>query len=178
MATEFLYCWQDKALKFDTKPDELQVRRGEFVIDSINSVEDTKGELLISKSLSTDLLMFPLIKLLISKLIGNNGDRGSLSVTNLRLIWISHRRPNTNLSVGFKSILTLSIRNARSKLRGISQALFLVAKQGTSKYEFVFTSLVKNSPRMFVTVRSVLRAYETTPLYREIKLRLLSIKME
>ena len=121
---------------------------------------------------------FHSFKLLISKLIGNNGDRGSLSVTNLRLIWISHRRPNTNLSVGFKSILTLSIRNARSKLRGISQALFLVAKQGTSKYEFVFTSLVKNSPRMFVTVRSVLRAYETTPLYREIKLRLLSIKIE
>ena len=47
---------------------------GEVEIDSINSVEDTKG---------------------------NNGERGALSATNLRLIWVSHRRPKTNLSANF-----------------------------------------------------------------------------
>jgi Bardet-Biedl syndrome 5 protein len=49
----------------------LDLRRGEVEIDSINSVEDTKG---------------------------NNGDRGSLSITNLRIIWSSHKRARTNLS--------------------------------------------------------------------------------
>lgn len=49
----------------------LDPRRGEIEIDSINSVEDTKG---------------------------NNGDRGSLAITNLRIVWSSHKRPRTNLS--------------------------------------------------------------------------------
>lgn len=42
---------------------------------SINSVEDTKG---------------------------NNGERGSLAVTNLRLLWQSHRNARTNLSIGYR----------------------------------------------------------------------------
>ena len=45
---------------------------GEVMIDSINSVEDTKG---------------------------NNGIRGSLTVTNLRLIWVSHEQSRINLSM-------------------------------------------------------------------------------
>jgi len=40
-----------------------------------------------------------------------------------------------------------------------------------SRFEFIFTSLVKNSPRLFTTIQSVLRAYETTKLYRDLKLR-------
>merc|ERR1712072_24566 len=34
-----------------------------------------------------------------------------------------------------------------------------------------FTSLVKSSPRLFVTVQAVYRSYETTRLYRDLKLR-------
>ena len=49
----------------------LQCRPGEELIDSINSVEDTKG---------------------------NNGQRGSLSMTNLRIMWTSHRSSKVNLS--------------------------------------------------------------------------------
>lgn len=49
----------------------LDLRRGEMKIDSINSVEDTKG---------------------------NNGERGTLSITNLRLMWVAHRHSRTNLS--------------------------------------------------------------------------------
>jgi len=40
-----------------------------------------------------------------------------------------------------------------------------------SRFEFIFTSLVKNSPRLFTTVQSVLRAYQTSSLYRDLKLR-------
>lgn len=35
--------WQDKELRFDAAPGLMECRKGELVIDSINSVEDTKG---------------------------------------------------------------------------------------------------------------------------------------
>lgn len=53
-------------------------------------------------------------------------------------------------------IVTVNIRRAKSKLRGNTHALCILAKF-TSKFEFVFTSLVKNSPRMFATVQAVQR---------------------
>ena len=52
---KFVAVWQDREIRFDTPTAHLQNRKGEAVIDSINSVEDTKG---------------------------NNGERGSLGVTN------------------------------------------------------------------------------------------------
>jgi Bardet-Biedl syndrome 5 protein len=63
--------WQDREIRFDTAPAALDPRPGETAIDSINSVEDTKG---------------------------NNGERGSLSITNLRMVWQSHKNARTNLS--------------------------------------------------------------------------------
>lgn len=35
--------WQDREVRFDSSPEEMQCRKGEVVVDSINSVEDTKG---------------------------------------------------------------------------------------------------------------------------------------
>lgn len=35
--------WQDREVRFDCLSTALQCRKGEVVIDSINSVEDTKG---------------------------------------------------------------------------------------------------------------------------------------
>jgi Bardet-Biedl syndrome 5 protein len=122
--------WQDREVRFDLKPQQLSCRKGEKNIDSINSVEDTKG---------------------------NNGERGSLVVTNLRLLWISHNNSRINLSIGFNTIVSVNIRKAKSKLRGHTQALCVLAKFTATKYEFVFTSLVKNSPRLFTTVQAVLR---------------------
>lgn len=123
------YIWQDRELRFDSKPILLACRRGEKVIDSINSVEDTKG---------------------------NNGERGSLIVTNLRILWIAHANSKINLSIGLNSIISVNIRKAKSKLRGRTQALCVLAKF-TSRFEFIFTSLVKNSPRLFTTVQAVMR---------------------
>ena len=37
------FVWQDREIVFDAKPQMLECRRGEVTIDSINSVEDTKG---------------------------------------------------------------------------------------------------------------------------------------
>ena len=35
--------WQDREVRFDLLPGQLQCRKGEVTIDSINAVEDTKG---------------------------------------------------------------------------------------------------------------------------------------
>lgn len=136
--------WQDREIKFDQQPSALKLRRGEFQIDSINSVEDTKG---------------------------NNGERGFLVVSNLRLIWTSAKSQRTNLSIGFNCISSVNIRTVNSKLRGNSQALFVMTRFSSTRFEFIFTSLVKNSPRLFTTVQAVFKSYETTKLYRDLKLR-------
>jgi len=136
--------WQNHELRFDVAPAEFLPRLGEVEIDSINSVEDTKG---------------------------NNGERGSLSITNLRLLWCSHKSTKVNLSVGLDTISKLKIRPVQSKLRGNTQALYVMAFFELVKYEFIFTSLVNASPRLFTTVMAVHRAYDTSKLYRELKLR-------
>lgn len=137
------YIWQDRELRFDSHPKLLECRRSEQIIDSINSVEDTKG---------------------------NNGERGSLIVTNLRIMWVCHANNKVNLSVGFNNVISLNIKKAKSKLRGTTQALVVLCKQ-ISRFEFIFTSLVKNSPRLFTTVQAVMRAYETSKMYRDVRLR-------
>jgi Bardet-Biedl syndrome 5 protein len=141
---DFEEVWQDREIKFDQAPGVLRLRKGEFQIDSINSVEDTKG---------------------------NNGERGILIVTNLRLIWTSAKSPRTNLSIGFNCVSSVNIRQVNSKLRGNSQALFVMTRYNSTRFEFIFTSLVKNSPRLFTTVQAVFKSYETTKLYRDLKLR-------
>ncbi|RHY10449.1 hypothetical protein DYB25_002235 [Aphanomyces astaci] len=136
--------WQDREIRFDIAASSMELRKGEVAIDSINSVEDTKG---------------------------NNGDRGSLEITNLRLLWASHRSTRTNLSIGYNCVQSVKIRTATSKLRGSTQALYIMTKYSNSRFEFIFTSLVKASPRLFTTVQAVFRSYETTKLYRDLKLR-------
>ena len=136
--------WQDREIRFDTKLDQLEMRSGELGIDSINSVEDTKG---------------------------NNGEKGSLSITNLRLIWICHRNSRINLSIGYNAVVSINIRTANSRLRGNTQALYVMTKFNNSRFEFVFTNLVRQSPRLFTTVQAVYRAYDTSRLYRDLKLR-------
>ena len=151
------FVWQDRELRFNLPAKDMALRRAETLIDSINSVEDTKG---------------------------NNGERGTFEVTNLRLMWTSHKRGRVNLSIGYGNITNISIKSAHSRLRGQTQALHLLCKHSAharagaagarakpQRFEFVFTSLVRASPRLFTTVQAVYRAYDTTKLYRELKLR-------
>ena len=60
------------------------------------------------------------------------------------------------IGIGYSTIISINIKKAKSKLRGTTQALCVMAKFN-SRYEFIFTSLVKTSPRMFTTVQAVLR---------------------
>merc|ERR1719335_1441291 len=92
-------------------------------------------------------------------------------VTNLRLMWTSAKSARTNLSIGLNCITGVSIRLVNSKLRGNSQAMFVMTRFNSTRFEFIFTSLVKNSPRLFTTVQAVFKSYESTKLYRDLKLR-------
>lgn len=122
----------------------MKMRPGEKLIDKMDAVEDTKG---------------------------NNGERGRLVVTNLRLIWHSLSMPRVNLSIGFNCVVNTTIKTAQSKLRGTTEALYVLTKCNNTRFEFIFTNLIPGSPRLFTTVISVHRAYETSKLYRDLKLR-------
>lgn len=57
---------------------------GEVIVDSMNDVEDTKG---------------------------NNGDRGCMIITNLRLIWFGESDKHINLTIGYDCILDLQVKD-------------------------------------------------------------------
>ncbi|GFR91599.1 Bardet-Biedl syndrome 5 protein homolog [Elysia marginata] len=142
MAAEQL--WEDRDVRFDVSSSQMKFRPGEKLIDQLDAVEDTKG---------------------------NNGDRGRLMVTNLRIIWHSIEMPRANLSIGFNCVIGLSTRTAQSKLRGAVEALYILCKCNSTRFEFIFTNLVPGSPRLFTSIISVQKAYETSKLYRDLKLR-------
>jgi len=102
---------------------------------------------------------------------GNKGDRGELTITNMRMLWQSYRNPKINLSIGYGCFVNVKIKKATSRLRGTTQALFLMTKFSGNNFEFIFTSLVKANPKIFVTIQAVFKSYETTRLYRDLKLR-------
>ncbi|KAK6640909.1 hypothetical protein RUM44_012607 [Polyplax serrata] len=82
---------------------------------------------------------------------GNGGDKGRLVVTNLRILWHSLSSPR--------------------KLRGPVEALYLLTKTANNKYEFIFTNLMPGTTRLFTSVTGVHRAYVSSKMYRELKLR-------
>ncbi|XP_049629436.1 Bardet-Biedl syndrome 5 protein [Suncus etruscus] len=136
--------WEDRSVRFDVSSQQMKTRPGEVLIDCLDSIEDTKG---------------------------NNGDRGRLLVTNLRIIWHSLSLPRVNLSIGFNCILNITTRTANSKLRGLTEALYILTKCNSTRFEFIFTNIFPGSPRLFTSVIAVRRAYETSKMYRDFKLR-------
>lgn len=57
---------------------------------------------------------------------GNNGEQGHLSMTNLRLMWVSDRSHRTNLCVGYSCIVSINIREAATRLRGTALTLHIL----------------------------------------------------
>ena len=45
---------------------------------------------------------------------------------------------------GYHCIVSLNIKSAQSRLRGNTQALFVLTKHNGSRFEFIFTNLVRN----------------------------------
>lgn len=143
--------WQDREIRFDVDHKLLRLINGEIQVAKIEHVEDTKG---------------------------NNGDRGTMRVTNLRLIWHAASMPRINITIGWNAITGVQSKQTTSLVtrnRGISnEAIYVLAKVSatTTKFEFIFTTTNPAShSKLFNTISSISRAYETTKMYRELKMR-------
>ncbi|XP_014664524.1 PREDICTED: Bardet-Biedl syndrome 5 protein homolog isoform X2 [Priapulus caudatus] len=79
--------------------------------------------------------------------------------------------PRVNLSVGYNCIINIATKTATSKLRGNTEALYILTKCNDTRFEFIFTNLVPGTPRLFTSVISVHRAYDTSKMYRDLRLR-------
>ncbi|XP_044765815.1 Bardet-Biedl syndrome 5 protein homolog [Coccinella septempunctata] len=138
-----MFIWEDKEVRFDIPFTEMRLRSGEKIIDCLEDIEDTKG---------------------------NAGDRGRLVVTNLRILWHSITSPRINLTIGFNCILSINTKEVNSRVNSTAKTLHMLTMSNKTRFEFIFTNLVPGSTRL-VTVSGVHRAYLSSKLYREIKLR-------
>ncbi|XP_043499036.1 Bardet-Biedl syndrome 5 protein homolog isoform X1 [Polistes fuscatus] len=136
--------WQDKEIRFDVFYTQMQLRAGEIMVDKLDLIEDTKG---------------------------NSGDNGRLIVTNLRILWHSLSLPRINLSIGFNTFVTINSKTVSTIKGGYTQALHILTSFRNSQYEFIFTNLDSKSTRHYTSVIGVYRAYTSSKIYREIKLR-------
>jgi len=92
------------------------------------------------------------------------------------MLWISSRNTKMNLSVGFNTIVNIKIQNTSNRLKGTTQSLYLLTKYHGSRFEFIFTNMVRSNPRLFSTIQSVFKAYQSSKMYREIRLRSAIVK--
>lgn len=143
--------WQDREIRFDVDHKLLRMINGEVQIAKVENVEDTKG---------------------------NNGDKGIMRITNLRVIWYAASMPRINITIGWNTITGTQSKTATSLVTrnrgGSNEAIYVLAKvnSSTTKFEFIFTT--QNSAyhsKLFNTISSINRAYETTKMYRELKMR-------
>lgn len=136
--------WQDREIRFDIPNKEIVTRKGEIVIDAIKNIEDTKG---------------------------NPDETGTLKITNLRLLWYSEINTQINLSIGYDCIANIEVKVIVSNNSGSVQSLYLRCKYKQSKFEFIFSSPLEDSQKLYATFQAVCRSYETTKLYRDLRLR-------
>ena len=140
------FIWQDRDIRFDSKPAELELRKGEVAIETQTNVEDTKG---------------------------NTGDRGMLVATNLRFMWISAKKRRTNLSIGLHCVINMRLVAKATALTGLVHSVIIMTKFNKSNFEFIFSL---NAPagtkkNVFSHMHALFRSYESTRLYRDLKLR-------
>ena len=112
---------------------------------------------------------------------------GTLTITALRVIWKSDVKSRINLSIGLATITQITCKQLHSKLRGRYSALDLMTKSNGTRYEFIYThflpdpsggpskdtlSKVPSDCQVLIkTISSVCKAYSSTKLFRDLKLR-------
>lgn len=84
------------------------------------------------------------------------------------IIWLNF---SFHIAIGFNCILTMSTKTVLSKLRGTTLALYILTLNRNSRFEFIFTNLAQSNARKFSSVFDIYRSYQSTVLYRELKLR-------
>lgn len=73
-------------------------------------------------------------------------------------------------AIGWNCVLTLTIQTVVLKLPGTTQALHILCVSNNVRYEFIFTNL-GTSMQTFSSVFDILRAYQSSAYYREMRLR-------
>jgi hypothetical protein len=149
--------WQDREIRFDLAPQELQCRRGELPLKSlvrrppsldkrsaVPKDQDSRGRraqechraagrpralgpaqcrrppqpgsTAPGLTRASAPLAWPQEEVEDTK--GNNGERGDLLLTSLRLLWVSQRQRRTNISIGYNCITSIVVKEASSRLKG------------------------------------------------------------
>ena len=117
------YVWQDREVRFDSPISALDCRTGETVIDSMVKMCFSPSAGSHHSLTTTASPGLPLLQSQIEDTKGNNGEQGQLTMTNLRLMWVSDKSHRTNLTLGYNCIVSINIREASSRLRGIYASL-------------------------------------------------------
>jgi len=92
-------------------------------------------------------------------------------VTNLRVIWHSQSMPRVSLckclfftfcqsaksilAIGYNCVLNITSKTVNSKLRGVTEALYILTKCNNTRFEFIFTQLIPGTQRLFTSVIGV-----------------------
>ncbi|KAH8876005.1 Bardet-Biedl syndrome 5 protein like [Schistosoma japonicum] len=136
--------WQDNEVRFDAPHCDLMLRNGEKLFKLVENVEDVKG---------------------------NNGEKGKLYITNLRLFWIAKSARRNSLSIGFSCIINISNKNVNSKAFGKSLAAVVLTKFCGTRYEFIFTEYGVGGSKLMEYITTVYKLYDSTRIYRELRVR-------
>jgi hypothetical protein len=91
-------------------------------------------------------------------------------LTNLRLIWYCKNNVKINLTIGYDCVVTFEIKQTSSKVIGDTAAIYFKCRYNNSRFEFVFNSLT-NTIKIFNTFSNIYKAYDSSRLYREIKIK-------
>ena len=112
--------WQDREIRFDLGPQELQCRRGELPLKSLVCCPASIQchSLIHYHSLPPATALSAPLQEEVEDTKGNNGERGDLLLTNLRLLWVSKRQRRTNISVGYGCITSIVVKDASRRLKG------------------------------------------------------------
>ncbi|GKT22827.1 Bardet-Biedl syndrome 5 protein like protein [Aduncisulcus paluster] len=139
-----LSIWQDCTVRFDNKIEDVTKIPGERVIVRFENVID---------------------------LLGNPGLKGTLVLTNLRIVWYLFEKQSINISIGWRCVNNLYVKAVKDadKSKGM-HALHISATSGVTRYNFNF---LHNGGRMgmFSAVHRVRRAYDTSHTFRDVLLR-------
>ncbi|KAK6050345.1 hypothetical protein COOONC_12149 [Cooperia oncophora] len=98
---------------------------------------------------------------------------GVMRITNLRIIWYASSMPRINLSIGYSNITGHMIRteDISRSFDESSPRHWIVEAPHVNGSRSQSSTKSRMHSKLFNTVNSVHRAYETTKLYRELKMR-------
>ena len=143
----------------------MRMRSGEVLIDKLDSIEDTKGNAgdrgrLLITNLRVMWHSQSMPRVSLCKL--NNQDYyGNIylyrNVIFFILYLLSFYAKSFSPAIGYNCVLNVTSKTVNSKLRGVTEALYILTKCNHTRFEFIFTNLVPETPRLFTSVIGVFK---------------------